>query len=596
MALILGPNDLPIESDPKKPLLNAEIATTRDGRDITRGYLGPILPPQDEILWQRSTGDLDLYEKVLDDAQVAALLQQRRLAVISRELEVIPGGPGAAEQKAADALKYNLENLYPDVDQISDTSWDQVTAQMHYGIFFGRSHAEIIWDRDGSEYVIKQVKPKNPRRFKFNQDLQLLLITQDTPLGIPLSQFPRKFWSFCSGAWHSDEPYGLALAHWLYWPTLFKRQGLKFFLVYLEKFGMPTPYGSFPPGTTQPEIKKLLSTLRAIMTDSGIVTPQGMDIKLLEASRSGSADYIGFQNLMDSYIAKLILGQMMTSEAVGGQYKADVQNSVKKELVKADADLICSSFNAGPARWHTFYNYGESVKPPRIYRRIQDEPDLKPLAERDKMIFDMGFRPTLQYVTDTYGGEWTEVQPTLDPTALPVDGQPLPTGLNGAQIQALLEAMKSVAAQELQPDVGFELLKAGFPQIDEAALRRMFEASRKPLPVPPNSAPANINLSEGNFFRKLWNNTFGFNRDYADNTPPIPETYTRRVTEQASPLVEAWVEQIKNELTQANDFDDFSERLLTLYPDLPTEQLEALLGQAFVSSFMVGRYEVKKGG
>ena len=57
------------------------------------------------------------------------------------------------------------------------------------------------------------------------------------------------------------------------------------------------------------------------------------------------------------------------------RYKADVQNSVRQELIKADADLLCESFNRGPARWLTEWNYPGAASP-RVFRLTEPEEDL----------------------------------------------------------------------------------------------------------------------------------------------------------------------------------------------------------------------------
>ena len=66
------------EPKPKAPE-RGEIASTLDGRDITRGYVQAMtrLIPQDSILNERLNGDYSLYREVLRDAQVAAMLQHR---------------------------------------------------------------------------------------------------------------------------------------------------------------------------------------------------------------------------------------------------------------------------------------------------------------------------------------------------------------------------------------------------------------------------------------------------------------------------------------------------------------------------------------
>jgi phage gp29-like protein len=385
-------------ADPKARPEMREIATTRDGRDITRGFIDMmmLLAPQDSVLRLRGQGNFEIYREVLRDDQVKAVFDQRRLAVVSREWEVEPGGTMRADKKAADFLKEQLKHI----------KWDNATDKMLYGVFYGYAVSELLFARDGSNVVIDELRVRDRRRFGYDGEMQLRLLTSTNPN--PGEELPpRKFWHFQTGADHDDEPYGLGLAHWLYWPTLFKRGGIKFWLIFLEKFGAPTAKGTYPSNATPEEKSRLLAALEAITTDAGVIMPEGMVIELLEAARSGHVDYLALHNAMNAAITKVTLGQTLTTEASGGQYKADVQMDVRQDLVKADADLVCESFNRGPVEWLTAWNF-PGAQPPRVFRRIDDEPDLQPQAERDKVIHDMGFRPSLKYINDTYGGEWEE--------------------------------------------------------------------------------------------------------------------------------------------------------------------------------------------
>ncbi len=421
-----------------------EIATTRDGRDITRGYVSPfeLLQPQDSVLRARGQGNYEIYREVLRDDQVKAVFEQRRLAVVSREWEVIPGGDKRLDKKAAESLGRQLKNI----------NWDAVTDKMLYGVFYGYAVAELLYARDGAEVVLDQVRVRDRRRFGYDGDANLRLLTMTNPN--PGERLPeRKFWSFCTGADHDDEPYGLGLAHWLYWPVFFKRGGIKFWLIFLEKFGQPTSKGTYPSGASAEEKSRLLAALEAIATDTGIIIPDGMAIELIEAARSGTADYTALHDRMNQAIAKVALGQTLTTEAAGGQYKADVQMDVRQDLVKADADLVCESFNRTVARWLTDWNYPGAAYP-RVWRRIDEEPDLKPQAERDEIISRMGFKPSLQYITDTYSGEWAE-KPAMPqpPPAFGPGAEFAATTLtreqgdNRAAQQALADAAETLSAQ-----------------------------------------------------------------------------------------------------------------------------------------------------
>lgn len=389
-----------------KPELT-EIATTSGGRDVTRGYIDglELLSPQDAILIGRAGGDYRIYEEILRDDQVASTFQQRRLAVVSREWEVEPGGTNAADVKAADHLREIVKAL----------PWDGATDKMLYGLFYGFSVAECLWARDGSYVTLDTIKVRKQRRFRFAPDHSLRLLTTSRPQGEVLPE--RKFWVFSTGADNDDEPYGLGLAYWLYWPVWFKRHGIKFWLIFLEKFGTPTAVGEYQANASEEDKRRLLAALQAIQTDAALIHPQGMLVKLLEATRGGTVDQRGFLQEMNEAIAKIVLSQTMTTDDGASLAQGQVHLVVRDEVVKADADLISASFNRGPARWLTEWNHpGAAV--PRVWRKTGKAPDLKAQAEREKIIVDMGVaRPTLEHIVETYGGEWEPAPPR--PAAIP---------------------------------------------------------------------------------------------------------------------------------------------------------------------------------
>ena len=68
--------------------------------------------------------------------------------------------------------------------------------------------------------------------------------------------------------------------------------------------------------------------------------------------------------------------------------------------------MLSASFCDSVAAWLTEWNFpGAAV--PQVWRVFDDE-DLDRRIVRDKAIFDMGFVPSLKYLTETYGGEWQE--------------------------------------------------------------------------------------------------------------------------------------------------------------------------------------------
>lgn len=378
-----------------------EIATTLDGRDITRGYISPMMlqQPDDSVLMQRGAGDYSLYREVLRDDHVKAAITQRIHAVIARPWEVKPGGKRAIDKAAAEHLREQLEAL----------RWDDITAKMLYGVFYGHAAAEVIWGTDGRRVTLADIKVRDRRRFGYDGEGRLRLRTFQHPDGELLPD--RKFWAFATGADHDDAPYGLGLAHWLYWPVWFKRNGVRFWATFLEKYGTPTAVGRFPPGTSTDDQAKLLSALQAIQRDSAIIFPEGMQAELLEATRGGTADFGAFSAIMNAAILVITIGQTASTHGTPGKLGNErEQGDVRRDIIKADADLVCQSFNASVARWLTEYNY-PGATPPQVWRVMDEPEDLNIQAARDVSLSHMGYRPSLERITDVYGEGYEPVAP-----------------------------------------------------------------------------------------------------------------------------------------------------------------------------------------
>jgi len=281
-----------------------ELAPPDDGIVLASDrYLASIRSNPDTVLVARGAS-LDVYDELLRDDQVRSTLQQRRTAVVSAEWTVEPGGETAIDAEAADFVR----------EQFARVNLDDKTDKMLYGLFYGWSVAECIWGLDGSRITLDDLRVRERDRFGFNHRGDLMLIAAGKPQGEPMPA--RKFWTFTAGASHDDNPYGLGLAHSLYWPVFFKRNGVKFWLIFLEQFGMPTAMAKLPPGQYDQaaERNKALLALRQIQTDAGIVIPDSMAIELIEAARSGTADYATLCARMDAAISKVVLSQTMTTD------------------------------------------------------------------------------------------------------------------------------------------------------------------------------------------------------------------------------------------------------------------------------------------
>lgn len=466
-----------------------EIATAR--RDIVYPAYQRLLSPEDGTLATRGgSKGIRIYDEIERDAYAYACLHKRKMAVIGRDWHVEAATPSRKDKLAAKIVE----------EQFKAMQFDSVCYHLLDAILKGYSVGEVMWKVAGSEIAVDRVIARNAARFTFHVDSEdLRLRTMEHPL--EGEQLPdRKFVCHSVGS-KIGSPFGLGLGTVLFWPVFFKRQGIQFWLTFADKFGAPTVVGKYPSGTSQPDQNTLLDALRALSRETQVAIPEGMTIELLEAQRSGSVTtYETLLRYMDEQIAYATLGEAAGGQNSGGALAsaAILRNELRLELVESDADLLSNTLNHTLCKWIAEYNV-PGANPPRVWREIKAEEDLKARAERDKLLFDIGFRPTIDYITETYGDGW-EVAP---PTALNQPGQP--GGLTPAEggaafaesdgrlgMQALLDALGKLPGGEIDaairkslapvlaalktagsPEAALETLGQQYPDMDFAELQEL---------------------------------------------------------------------------------------------------------------------------
>lgn len=420
----------------RKRDLYPEIAHRRGGQDITRGYVDalPLLPHTDRVLAE--AGGWRGYDELLRDDQVGALFDSRRLAVISRPWRVEAGGDRRIDRQAADLLRATLDRI----------EWDRITDSMLYARFYGYAVAEILWVPADGGIGIEAIAVRDRTRFGFAPDNSLRLRTSRNPNGEALPD--RKFWVLAVGASHTDEPYGRGLAHRLYWTVYFKRQGARFWSIFLEKFGAPTTVGKFPATEDPANVQRLLDAALAVQTDAAVAIPENMTLDLLEAARGGSASYPEWMDFWNAAIAKVVLGQTASSQGTPGRLgNDDLQGDVLADIVRADADLICHSANASWVRWLIDLNLPGAAYP-MVWRDLEDAEDLDARSERDVRLASIGWRLTEEAAQRVYGDDYERAPPPAPPPFAAASRMECGHGVRFAQPDPLPEpASDAVAAQ-----------------------------------------------------------------------------------------------------------------------------------------------------
>ena len=385
---------------PKKPVAD-EIATASKDIDIFSGWLNR-LENRDPTLQPEAAGKgLKLYDEVDRDPHAGAVLQSRYLSVISKDWEVLPGeevstvGRPKAVSQAQKVADFVAETL-------KACNFNQMRQELLQAILYGFYVGEVMWTVRDHAVVPRVIRAKHPKRFSFTMDRDMRLLTpRDMIEGEPVPD--RKFILFTCGS--SDNPYGKGLGQKLWWPVWFKKNGIKFWLIFLEKYGMPTAIGKYPPGTDASQQQALLDAIDAIQNETGVKIPDTMAIELLEAVRAGKVTYETLCEYMDKQISKAVLGQTATTEGTPGKLgNENSQEETKADITESDAGLLDECLNQSLIRWIVDYNYPNVTRYPRLHTRCEPEEDLRARADRDKiLVSDIGLPVTEQYFYETYG-------------------------------------------------------------------------------------------------------------------------------------------------------------------------------------------------
>lgn len=383
-----------IISNPNAAPSKADLTVRADGSLDLTSFVGEVLPSADSVLLSLG-GDLKEYAKLRRDDQVKALLQQRQDKLVEAEWEIQPGGTDARDKAAADFMR----------EQLAGISFDNACKRMHGGILYGYSVAECLWGRDGKNITLATIKVRKPWRFGFDKNLALKLRVGTQWQTMP----PRKFWLATWDAEDDDSPYGTGLGHALWWPVYLKRNGARFWAAYLDRFGVPTTRATYPADGSEAELetrkRTALEAALALRSEGAIAMPTGFEVALIESTGKGAGDFATFLGFWDDAIAKIILSQTGTSRI--GQYAgtAEVHASVGYSVIKADADVLCESFNTGPAAWLTEWNF-PGAKPPKVWRKVEDPARLEAEQKRDKGVKDLGLRLADVEIERRYGDTW----------------------------------------------------------------------------------------------------------------------------------------------------------------------------------------------
>lgn len=537
-----------------------EIATRGNAWDYS-GLMG-LLPDPDPILEKLGYGP-EVLESLTSDGHLCGVIQQRKLGTLKKEHKWEPGS--AAGEEPTPQAKKLCEQLVEDMKEVD--VYNLMSALLDTPLY-GMQPLEIIWKRRSDRIGIADIRALPSRWFGFDEENNPRFVSRSNPWGgegLPWGKFvvARHFPTY-------DNPYGLRLLSRCFWPVAFKKGGIKFWLTFAEKYGMPFMLGKYRQGASDTEQTEMLDRLTSMCRSAVAVIADGGSVEMLNqgSGKGSSADiYKGLKDAMDHEMSKVIVGQTLTSEpgeGGGGSYGLGKQHGETLEDIRAgDQKLIVSVMERISSIYAVVNGLhgreGAGVEPPSFSWFEEDDPK-KDFAERDKVVSETGVRFKKGYYVRQYGYKEDdfEIQETVPDLRAERSGA-VESGLypSGHKSPASKEEEKEFAEPRHTPGT-----VPVFTQYAKRYAHSKFEG-QSPRFTPQQQAV----------------------EDLVDKVFP-----------RGAAALEGNEKLLTGIIEKAGSYDEAFELLLEAYPELEMEDMEELLFRAGLNSSLFGRWTVLQEG
>lgn len=386
-GLYISPTQFRSFSDQVEKPMAGQIATRMAAGDLS-SFFG-LLPNPDPVL--KAMGqDIAVYRNLLADPLIKGIRRRRIAAVLSMErgFEQDASNTPVRVRRACEtavARHLGIET--------------QLRAMMD-GAFFGYRVLEYDWRYiDGQQIPVPVAKPSE--WFGFHHETgKLLFKARGHAQGVSVPE--RKF--IVVGKMRSwENPYGEPDLAPCFWPVTFKRGGMKFWVTFTEKYGMPWAVAKMPRGTAQAEMDSLANDLMQMVRDAVAVVPDDSSVELKSVGNTSNADlYKELLMFCRSEINIALLGNNQTVEKDSNRASATAGGEVEEDLQDDDAQMVAEGIN----QWVNDFcavNFPGAEPPVFKFWRQERVDDVR--AKRDETLKKAGANFTQQYFQRTYNLE-----------------------------------------------------------------------------------------------------------------------------------------------------------------------------------------------
>jgi len=376
--------------------LTAEIATRSKTIDFISVLHG--LPNPDPVLRKLGRA-IQVYEDLMFDSRVMAVVESRKAAVQSMEWDII------SEKTPQAQIDFHKDyiNAYAagrNIDK-KTSRLEDIFSEILDAPLFGYKPLEIIWQPDSGKIIPLDFVGKPPRWFKYDKENKLRFITMANM--IEGEELPDNKFIVARHKPTYDNPYGKAALSACFWPVTFRKNGFKFWTIFLEKYGMPFLLATAPEGERTEKIEEVANMLEDMVQDAIAVVPKEYEVEIKEATEGKGTNpahktYIDAMNLE---IAMAIIGTNLTTEVQGGSYAASQSHmKIREDIVESDAKIAEGAFNELISMAHNI-NFGSSTPPP-VFKLFAEENIDETRSKRDLNLSKTGVKFTKDYFKRVY--------------------------------------------------------------------------------------------------------------------------------------------------------------------------------------------------
>jgi phage gp29-like protein len=321
--------------------LLASLTPTRQG--------GVYFLPTDEIVRRHGWST---YKEMRHDDMVKACLAFKRILIRGRSWEIAPADKTPQAKEVADYVTWALQRV--DIDG----AFEEALSALEFGF----AMAEKVFERcayQGKQVVaLKKLGFRDPQSMEIRSDihgnwlgarqLNLNFIGAPTAQQQPYIELgPDKLWLYTYNG-RFGNLYGEPDLRSAYRPWWAKKFIINFWNVFLERMGSPMTAMKYPLGATEEMKNTLKQIMRNLASKTEILIPQGVEIALIEAQRSGRADYGAALAFHNGGIARAIL--MSTLFGTGAEAETsrggDSQSFLQLRILFKMADNVSKALAA----------------------------------------------------------------------------------------------------------------------------------------------------------------------------------------------------------------------------------------------------------